>query len=126
MSEPSPKKGSMRITTTKRLRSKAPLRMLDRAGIEVIAYIKSYIPIGGEMQQHIFNTVSGVINARGQAGAVAFLILVWAALQCFTTLICATNRAWGTAKYNWWRLPLKSLVLLGITAGAILLGMAMP
>ncbi len=27
---------------------------------------------------------------------------------------------------NWWRLPLKSLVLLGITAGTILLGMAVP
>ena len=58
--------------------------------------------------------------------AVAFLILVWVALQCVTTLICATNRAWGTAVYNWWRLPLKSLVLLGTTAGAVLLGMAVP
>jgi len=28
--------------------------------------------------------------------------------------------------YNWWRLPLKSLVLLGITAGAVLLGMGVP
>ena len=98
----------------------------DRAGKEVIAYMESYVPISGEMQRHIIDTIAGVIKAREQAGAVAFLILVWAALQCFTTLICATNRAWGTAVYNWWRLPLKSLVLLGITAGAVLLGMAVP
>jgi Ca2+-transporting ATPase len=98
----------------------------DRAGKAVIAYMESYVPISGEMQRQIFDTIAGVIKARQQASAVALLILVWAALQCFTTLICATNRAWGTTVYNWWRLPLKSLVLLGITAGALLLGMAVP
>jgi YihY family inner membrane protein len=98
----------------------------DRAGREVMAYMEGYVPISGEMQRYIFDTIAGVIKAREQAGAVAFLILVWAALQCFTTLICATNRAWGTAVYNWWRLPLKSLVLLVSTAGAVLLGMAVP
>jgi YihY family inner membrane protein len=98
----------------------------DRAGKEVIAYIETYVPISGELQRHIFDTIAGVIKAREQAGAVALLILVWAALQCFTTLICATNRAWGTAVHNWWRLPLKSLVLLASTAGAVLLGMAVP
>ena len=98
----------------------------DRAGTEVIAYMESYVPISGEMQRHIFDAIAGVIQAREQAGAVALLILVWAALQCFTTLICATNRAWGAEVYNWWRLPLKSLVLLGVTAGAVLLGMAAP
>jgi YihY family inner membrane protein len=98
----------------------------DRAGKEVIAYLESYVPISGDMQRHIFDTIAGVIKAREQAGAVALLILVWSALQCFTTLICATNRAWGTPVYNWWRLPLKSLLLLGITAGAVLLGMAVP
>jgi Ca2+-transporting ATPase len=98
----------------------------DRAGKAVIAHMESYVPISGELQHQIFGTITGVIQARRQAGAVAFLILVWPALQCFTTLICATNHAWGTAAGNWWRLPLKSLVLLGITAGAALLGMAAP
>jgi len=98
----------------------------DRAGKEVIGYIETYVPISGEMQRHIFDTISGVIKAREQASTVAFLILIWAALQCFTTLICATNRAWGTTVHNWWRLPLKSLVLLGSTTGAVLLGMAVP
>ena len=75
---------------------------------------------------YIFDTIAGVIKAREQAGAVALLILVWVALQCFTTLICATNRAWDIESHNWWRLPLKSLVLLGITVVAVLLGMAAP
>jgi YihY family inner membrane protein len=98
----------------------------DRAATEVIAFVESYVPIAGDMRSHIFDTVAGVIRARGQAGVVAFFILVWVTLQCFTTLVSATNRAWGTARHNWWRLPLKSLVLLGITAGAVLLGIGVP
>ena len=78
------------------------------------------------MQRHIFDTIGGVIRAREQAGVVVLFILVWPALQCFTTLISATNRAWGADAHNIWRLPLKGLALLGLTAGAVLLGMAAP
>ena len=99
----------------------------DRAGKVIISYIGSYVPISGEMHNYIFNTITGVINAREQAGAVAFVILVWASVQCFITLIVAANRAWGTAvDKNWWRLPLRSLALLGITASIVLLGMVLP
>ena len=69
----------------------------DRAVKEVIAYMESYVPINGEMQRHVFDVIAGVIDTRERAGAVAFFILVWVALQCFTTLICATNRA-GTPR----------------------------
>jgi YihY family inner membrane protein len=98
----------------------------DQAGEEIIAYIKSYVPISGEMKSYIFDTIAGVVKTRGPAGAIAFLILVWSALQCFTTLISATNRAWGAKVYNWWRLPLKSLIFLTIMVGTVLLGAAMP
>jgi Ca2+-transporting ATPase len=98
----------------------------DMAVKEVIAYIEKYVPLSGEMQRNIFDTIAGVIKSRGQAGMVASFILIWTSLQCFTTLICATNLAWGTAVSNWWRLPLKSLVMLSITAGAVLFGMASP
>jgi len=98
----------------------------DRAGKEVVAYIERYVPISGEMQHHIFNAIASVVKSRKHAGAAAFLLLVWVALKCFSTLICATNRAWGIADYNWWRQPLNSLMLLGITMGAVLLGMAGP
>jgi Ca2+-transporting ATPase len=97
-----------------------------RAETKVIAYVESYIPISGEMQHLIFDTVGGVIDARGEAGVVAILMLAWAAIQFFTTLIFTTNRAWGTKVQNWWRLPLKSLLLLGIMIGAVFVGIAMP
>jgi len=97
-----------------------------RAGQEVIAYMEGYVPINAEMRDLIFGTIGGVIKARGQAGAFAFLILIWVVLQGFITLMYATNRAWGAPAYRWWMLPLKSLMLLGVTATAVLLGMAAP
>jgi Ca2+-transporting ATPase len=92
------------------------------AGDEVISFMESYVPLTGQMRRHIFETISGVITARRQAGAVALVVLVWGALQCFTTLICATSRAWDTTQYNWWRLPLRSLAILAITIGTAFLG----
>jgi Ca2+-transporting ATPase len=98
----------------------------EQAGVEVIAYVKSYVPISGDMQSYIFDTISGVVNARGQASAVALLMLIWSARQFFTTLISATSQAWGVQVFNWWRLPFKSLVLLGIMVCAVLFSLAMP
>jgi YihY family inner membrane protein len=98
----------------------------DRAGNEVIAYLESHVLISGPMQHQIVETIAGVISARERAGVIAAIILLWTALQCFITLIIATNRSWRIPGHNWWRLPLKSLVLLGSTAGAVLLGLAVP
>lgn len=89
----------------------------DSAGRTLIAYMESRVPINIEMQSYIFDAIAGLVKAREQAGAVALLILAWAALQCFITLVRVTNRAWGHERYNWWRLLLKSLALLGITGG---------
>jgi len=98
----------------------------ERAGSAVIAFVETYLPIRGEMQSYIFDTLTGVISSRGQASALALLILLWVTSQCFTTLISATNRAWGIASYSWWRLPLRSLLLLGIASGALLLSIGLP
>ena len=98
----------------------------DIAGKAVIAYIERYVPISGQMQNYIFTTISGVVKARGQAGAVALLMLVWVATQFFTTLIHAANRAWGTEGNRWWHLPLKSLVLPGVMVVAVMLGIGVP
>jgi YihY family inner membrane protein len=78
------------------------------------------------MQHYIFDTITGVIEARGQASVVAFIILGWAAIQFFSALISSTNRAWGVKAYNWWRWPLKSLVFLAIMVGIVLLGVVVP
>lgn len=101
---------------------------VDRESAEraIVKYVEGYVPLDGEMRARIFGAITKVIQARERAGIVAFLILIWAAVKCFTTLVRVTNRAWGDEAYNWWRLPLRGMVLLGITAGAVLLGMAAP
>lgn len=93
---------------------------------KVITYLQSHAPIGGEMEGQITETIDGVVDARGQAGGVALVVLIWASLKSFITLIRATNHAWDLQRYNWWRLPLRSLLLLGGMAGAVLLGVAAP
>ena len=96
------------------------------AGQAIVSYLEGYVPLDGEMRARVFGAISDVIEAREQAGIVALLSLVWAALQCFTTLVLATNRAWEEQAHSWWRLPLRGMALLGVTAGAVLLGMAAP
>jgi YihY family inner membrane protein len=53
-------------------------------------------------------------------------MLVWGALKFLRALIRTTNRVWRSPTYSWWRLPLKSLALLGITASAALFGILVP
>ena len=98
----------------------------DKAGTEIIYYVENYFPLSGEMQHYIFDTLSSVVTASAQASWVALVLLVWVAIQCFTTLISAINRAWNTEHYNWWQMPIKSFVLFGIMTFAVLLGMTIP
>ena len=50
--------------------------LIDKGDAEqkVIAYVESYIPLSESMQSYIFDTVSGVMEARGEAGVVATLM----------------------------------------------------
>ena len=95
--------------------------LFDKAAASslVIDFMGKYIPITGEMKVYVFHTISGVINSRGQAGTLAFFMLVWIATQTFKTLILAANRAWGSSG-RWWALPLKSLELLVVINLAII------
>ena len=88
----------------------------------VITFVEKHIPLNGEMQLFIFSAISHVISARSRAGTAALLMLVWAATQFFSTLVQATNRAWGTTGESWWHLPLKNLTLLVVMVTAVLTG----
>ncbi len=96
------------------------------AGEAALGYLGGYVPIGGELRKHVFEVIQGVIQGRAQASAFALVMLVWTALQCFTTLISVTNAAWGHPPHKWWTLPLKSLTLLSMLAVVTLLAMGFP
>lgn len=97
-----------------------------QAAVDIIAFVEGYLPIGRESQSYIFDTVAGVVESRGPAGVIALLLLVWAGMRLFATLIMITNLAWGSEAHQWWRLPLKSLVLLLLLVCAVTLGVALP
>jgi Ca2+-transporting ATPase len=92
----------------------------------VIGYAEGFIPTGPDMRAYVFDAVVRVIQARGQAGAVALIMLVWISAQFFTTLIQAANRAWDTRGGRWWKMPLKSLALLAVVTLSVVAGLGIP
>jgi YihY family inner membrane protein len=99
---------------------------VDQAAKAVLGYLGDYVPIAGEMQRSLFATIGGVVEARGPASLIAIVMLVWASMKLFTTLITAVNRAWGLESPSWWRLPLRSLGFLGLLVVAVLVGITLP
>lgn len=93
---------------------------------EITEFMGHYIPMAQQEENLVVNTIDGVLEKRKEVGLVALLVLVWSALKFLKVLIRATNRAWNSEIYNWWKLPAKSLALLGIVASAALLGILMP
>jgi YihY family inner membrane protein len=97
-----------------------------RAMHEIIRFVNLYLPLGEENQALLAETVRGVIEGRGGIGIVAFLGLAWSSSRFFYVLVRGVNRAWNTEPHNWWRLPLKNFLLLGIVTSALLFGMLAP
>lgn len=93
---------------------------------EVVQWIERYVPLTGEQERGAAVHIHGVLEQRGKLNLAAFPLLIWGSLKFLRTLVRTTNRIWHSPLYNWWRLPLKSLGLLGITLGAALLGMLLP
>ncbi|MDQ6630873.1 MAG: YihY/virulence factor BrkB family protein [Verrucomicrobiota bacterium] len=98
----------------------------DVATQAVVQWVKHYVPLTGEQEHSAVGTIGGMLAARGQISLVVIPFLLWSALQLLGMLIRTTNRLWHSQPYNWWRLPLKSLALLGITVSAVLIGILLP
>lgn len=98
----------------------------EQATRAIISFVEAYVPLGRENERDIFNSVAEVVEARNQAGIVAIVVLIWGAIRFLSTLIRATNRAWGAEAHRWWRLPLKSLSVLAIAGGIVSLALVAP
>jgi len=93
---------------------------------EVIQWIERYVPLTGEQERAAMEIIHGVLEKRGKINLAAFPLLLWGSLKFLRTLVRTTNRIWHSPTYNWWRLPLKSLGLLGITLIVAFLGILLP
>lgn len=98
----------------------------DLATQAVVQWVKHYVPLTGEQEHAAVVSIDSMLAARGQISLVAVPVLLWSSLQFLGVLIQTTNRLWRSPTYNWWRLPLKGLVLVSITMSAVLLGILVP
>lgn len=92
----------------------------------VVKFVNDYTPLTSEQELTVVSGIREWLQARGKISLAVLPLLLWGALKFLRTLIRTTNRVWHSQPYNWWRLPLKSLGLLGITTSALLIGILLP
>ncbi len=93
---------------------------------ELIQWLYNYNPLTRDQRSAIVNMMNNLMNARGGVNLLAFLLLIWSSLKFLRTLVKSSNHVWKSHPYSWWKLPLKSLGLLGITISAVLFGVLLP
>ncbi len=90
----------------------------------ILDFVTMYLPSFKAIDTQIIKVIDGVIENRGSASIAASIMLIWGAVRFFPTLVEATNRAWEIKLKHWWRLPLKSLLMLLLLGGGVLLSIA--
>ena len=98
----------------------------EHATAQVVNFVKGFIPVEEGQADWFVKTFNGVVKSRNQAGVIAFVALAWSAIRFFQALVHGVNKAWGTKEYSWWRLPIQNLLMAGIVASALFLGVVIP
>jgi len=96
------------------------------AALAVVKLVNHYTPLTGEQERGAVAAIHAMLEARGTINLAALPLLFWGALKFLRTLVRTANRIWHSPAYSWWRLPLKSLGLLGVMLGVALLGILLP
>lgn len=96
------------------------------AQAKVFDFVLANVPLGAAGQQMIAETIQGVMKSRGQIGVIALAGLLWSSLGFFQSLVSSINEAWGNHPLNWWKLPLKNLLMIGVLFSALALGVILP
>ena len=97
-----------------------------QAARQVVKQVQQYVPLQPKDKALLIETVDNAIQNGWRAGVFGVLALVWSALRFFQALVIGVNRAWGFKDYNWWKLPLKNLFMVGILVSALVLGLLAP
>jgi YihY family inner membrane protein len=98
----------------------------EQAAHRLVLQIEEYSPLQQHDREIVVNTIEGVIQHGWGAGIFGFLVLVWSSLRFFQALVIGVNRAWGFRDYDWWKLPLRNLLMIGILLSATILGVVAP
>jgi YihY family inner membrane protein len=98
----------------------------EQAARRLVIQIEEYTPLQQSDRDVVMSTVEGVIRHGWGVGLLGFLTLLWSSLRFFQALVLGINRAWGGKDYDWWRLPLRNLLMISILLSAVLLGVIVP
>jgi len=106
----------------------ATLFVQDRelTAAQILVQVDQYLPLQEGDRVLILHTVQGVLEHGLGASVLGFLVLTWSSLRFCQALVIGVNRAWELKDYNWWKLPLKNLLMIGIVISAIALGLVTP
>jgi YihY family inner membrane protein len=99
------------------------VRDREQTAGEILTQVAQYLPLPESDQLLLLKTVQGVIEHGLGAGIFGFLVLAWSSLRFSQALIIGVNRAWKLADYDWWRLPMKNLLMIGVVISAGALGL---
>jgi YihY family inner membrane protein len=97
-----------------------------QAAHQVVKQVEAYVPLQANDKTVLVETIDNAIQNGWRAGIFGILALLWSALRFFQALVIGVNRAWGFKDYNWWKLPLKNLFMIGILISALVLGLVAP
>jgi membrane protein len=97
-----------------------------QAARQVVKQVEEYVPLQAKDKAVLIETIDNAIQNGWRAGILGVLALIWSALRFFQALVIGVNRAWGFKDYNWWKLPLKNLFMIGILISALVLGLVAP
>lgn len=93
---------------------------------ELVRLVNRYTPLTREQDLAAAHTIRGLFDSRGGLNLTAIALLIWGGLNFLRAFIRTSNRIWQSQTYTWWRLPIKSLALLGVTGTGVFLGMLLP
>ena len=95
-------------------------------GDTALTAIHRFVPLGEDQQELLWSMVRSLENKRGSVSIVSVVILIWASLRFFHSLVLSINYAWGTRRLLWWQMPVKNLLLILAMSGALLIGTIVP
>jgi Ca2+-transporting ATPase len=102
------------------------VRNRELTAAQILMQVDQYLPLQEGDRVLILHTVQGVLEHGLGASVLGFLVLTWSSLRFSQALVIGVNRAWELKDYNWWKLPLKNLLMIGIVISAIALGLVTP
>ncbi len=92
----------------------------------IIENIGHYLPLNSTDRSLVDSTIRGITEKGKGLGAIAVLGLLWTSSRFFHALVRGVNCAWRTKEYPWWRLPIRSFLMLVLVASALFIGVVMP